>query len=126
MTHCIHSNGESNTIKLSHANEHIRRYDYRINVTNHIIYNGFTENFSIFKNRISYNTTNDSYYENGITKNKYLEFWDKGALEYDNIIYVPAYGHNRVFLSSFNSNKLGYIIWKFDYNDPYKQQQSFL
>ena len=27
MTHCIHTNGESNTIKLSHANEHIRRYD---------------------------------------------------------------------------------------------------
>ena len=26
LTHCIHSNGESNTIKLSHANEHIRRY----------------------------------------------------------------------------------------------------
>ncbi|CAB4425431.1 unnamed protein product [Rhizophagus irregularis] len=87
--------------------------------------NNVSENFSIFKNRISYNTTNDSYYENGITKNKYLEFWDKGALEYDNIIYVPAYGHNRVFLSSFNSNKLGYIIWKFDYNDPYKQQQEF-
>ncbi|PKK55924.1 hypothetical protein RhiirC2_858819, partial [Rhizophagus irregularis] len=85
--------------------------------------NDVSENFSIYKNRISYNTTNDSYYENGITKNKYLEFWDKGALEYDNIIYVPAYGHNRVFLSSFNSNKLGYIIWKFDYNDPYKQQQ---
>ncbi|CAB4425773.1 unnamed protein product [Rhizophagus irregularis] len=61
--------------------------------------------------RISYNTTNDSYYENGITKNKYLEFWDKGALEYDNIIYVPAYGHNRVFLSSFNSNKLDYILF---------------
>ncbi|CAB5320191.1 unnamed protein product [Rhizophagus irregularis] len=34
---------------------------------------------------------------------------DKGALEYDNIIYVPAYGYNRVFLFSFNSNKLG---WK--------------
>lgn len=50
---------------------------------------------SIFKNRISYNTTNDSYYENGFTKNKYLEFWDKGALEYDNIIYVPDFGNNR-------------------------------
>ena len=25
-THCIHSNGESYTIKLSHANKHIRRY----------------------------------------------------------------------------------------------------
>src|SRR5437016_3129958 len=49
--------------------------------------NKVSENFPIFKNRISYNSTNDSYYENGITKNKYLEFWDKGALEYDNIVY---------------------------------------
>ena len=26
--HCIHSNGKLNPIKLSHANEHIRRYVY--------------------------------------------------------------------------------------------------
>ncbi|GET56265.1 hypothetical protein GLOIN_2v1782244 [Rhizophagus irregularis DAOM 181602=DAOM 197198] len=94
-------------------------------VENSFTYGLFNDKYPLHLIRISYNTTNDSYYENGITKNKYLEFWDKGALEYDNIIYVPAYGHNRVFLSSFNSNKLGYIIWKFDYNDPYKQQQEF-
>ncbi|RIA98393.1 hypothetical protein C1645_750159, partial [Glomus cerebriforme] len=87
--------------------------------------NEVEKKFPIFENRISYNTEDDSYYENGIIKNKYLEFWDKGAYEYDNIAYVPEYGADRIFLTRYDSNKLGHIVWKFDYSDSHQQQQEF-
>ncbi len=43
---------------------------------------------NILTNRISYSIESDSYYENGTTNKKYLEFWDQGALYHKNLVYV--------------------------------------
>lgn len=46
---------------------------------------------NLFNHRISYNTRTDAYYENGITTNKYLKKWNRGALEFYNIAYNVEY-----------------------------------
>ncbi|CAG8562538.1 15208_t:CDS:2 [Funneliformis caledonium] len=84
------------------------------------------ENPIVFTHRISYDTGKDIYYENGITNKVYLEFWDRGILEFNNIVYYPSYDHTRnqscriAYLTrdNFGENfrKSSYIVWKFDYS----------
>ncbi|CAJ0749204.1 10536_t:CDS:2 [Entrophospora sp. SA101] len=76
------------------------------------------ESDTTYKHRISYNTRTDAYYENGNVKEKYLEFWDKGAYKYENMSYVPEYMFNRTFLTKDRRypELPSFIIYKFDYS----------
>ncbi|CAG8529956.1 3822_t:CDS:2 [Funneliformis mosseae] len=74
---------------------------------------------NVFVNRISYDIRSDAYYENGI---KYIEFWDRGAYSFENLIYVYDYSEDRTNYKdrmSLYPNNLGTypsIIYKFDYS----------
>src|ERR1043165_4601752 len=46
---------------------------------------------NVFTHRISYDTGKDVYYENGFTDRAYVEFWDRGAFKFNNIVYYPSY-----------------------------------
>ncbi|RIA83340.1 hypothetical protein C1645_833984 [Glomus cerebriforme] len=78
---------------------------------------------NIFINRISYDIISDSYYENGFFDKKYLEFWDQGALYYENLIHSIHYSDDRTYfkrdtiaLLPENSDVSALIIYKFDYS----------
>ncbi|GES81113.1 BTB/POZ protein [Rhizophagus clarus] len=74
---------------------------------------------NVFTNRISYDVINDAYYENG---KKYIEFWDRGALYYENLIYATHYSGDRTYLRDTtalipeNFKLSASIIYKFDYS----------
>ncbi|RGB41793.1 hypothetical protein C1646_684840 [Rhizophagus diaphanus] len=85
----------------------------------HVIPNNNSSNQ--FTHRISYNTRNNAYYENGIFNKKYLKSWKKGCMEYDNIAYKVdnELDLQMVYLArepdTDRSTEPGYIIWQFDY-----------
>ncbi|GBC21467.2 speckle-type POZ protein [Rhizophagus irregularis DAOM 181602=DAOM 197198] len=86
----------------------------------HIIPHPKKEN--VFMNRISYDVMSDAYYENGIFNKKYIEFWDQGALYYENLIHATHYSDDRTYLRDTtalileNSKLSASIIYKFDYS----------
>ncbi|CAI2190586.1 11702_t:CDS:1 [Funneliformis geosporum] len=74
---------------------------------------------NLYTNRVSYNTQENAYYENGILLNKYINGWESGTYQWDNIKLKREYDWRKTYLardpSESKMNDDGEISWKFDY-----------